>query len=86
MPRHPEVNVRMVGEDGNAFSILARVTGRLREAGVSEEERLAFVAEATAGDYDHLLRTVMAWVVVDEEDDEEDGPYTHGFATDLYPR
>ncbi len=63
--RHPEVRVSLVGEDGNAFAILALVRQGLRRAGVPEEEVAAFVREATAEDYDHLLVTVMRWVDVD---------------------
>lgn len=60
--RHPEVHVRLVGEDGNAYSILARVLKALRRASVSKEERDEFTREATSGDYDHLLQTCMRWV------------------------
>ncbi len=60
--KYPDVRVKMVGEDGNAFSIIGRVSKALRKAGVSKEERDAFQTEATAGNYDHLLRTVMKWV------------------------
>jgi hypothetical protein len=63
-PRHPEVSVTLVGEDGNAFAILGRVTAALREAGVGPEERDEFTSEAMSGNYDHLLRTVMDWVEV----------------------
>lgn len=69
--KYPDVNVALVGEDGNAFAILGRVTGALRRAGVDEAERDAFVAEATSGDYDNLLRTVLGWVSTDEEDSDE---------------
>lgn len=62
--RHPEVQVRLSGEDGNAFFIIGRVRQALRQAGVSQEELDAFKEEAEAGDYDHLLRTVMRWVIV----------------------
>ena len=65
--RHPEVRVQLVGQDGNAFAVLATVRMALRRSGVPEDEVLAFVREATAGDYDELLRTVMAWVTIDEE-------------------
>ena len=46
--RHPEFEVRLVGEDGNAYAILGRVLGSLRRAGVSKEERDEF-ARAHAG-------------------------------------
>jgi hypothetical protein len=64
-PKYPEVNVQLSDMDGNAFSILARVSGALKRAGVDKTERDAFYNEATAGDYDALLRTAMRWVNVD---------------------
>jgi len=60
--RHPEVEVCLVGEDGNAFAILGRVQRALRHAGVPKEERDAFMQEATSGDYEHLLQTCLRWV------------------------
>ncbi len=56
--------VKLVGEDGNAFAILGRVTKALRKAGMKKEVAL-FMEEATAGDYDHLLRTAMKYVEVE---------------------
>jgi hypothetical protein len=61
-PRHPDIQVQLSGEDGNAFAILGRTAAALRAAGVPQEEIDAFFAEATSGDYDHLLHTTMAWV------------------------
>jgi hypothetical protein len=61
-PRYPEVQVQLSGQDGNAFAILGRTAAALRAAGVPQEEVDAFFAEATSGDYDHLLQTTMAWV------------------------
>lgn len=63
--KYPEVNVPLVGEDGNAFSILGRVQKAMRRAGVPKEELDAYFAEATSGDYDHLLRVTMEWVNAD---------------------
>lgn len=62
--RYPEVAVKLVGHDGNAFAILGRVQQALRRAGVPPAEVKAFVDEATSGDYDHLLATCAAWVEV----------------------
>jgi hypothetical protein len=62
--KHPEVEVQLVGNDGNAFAILGTVSKALRRAGVSAEEVSDFNAEATSGDYDHLLQTAMRWVNV----------------------
>jgi uncharacterized protein DUF4314 len=61
-PRYPEVQVQLSGENGNAFAILGRTAAALRQSGVPQQEIDAFFAEATSGDYDHLLRTTMAWV------------------------
>jgi Domain of unknown function (DUF4314) len=61
-PRYPDVQVQLTGEDGNAFAILGRTAAALRAAGVPQEEIDTFFAEATSGDYDHLLHTTMAWV------------------------
>jgi len=63
-PKYPNVTVRLSGEDGNAFVILGRVDSALRRASVPPSERYAFQEEATSGDYNHLLRTAMAWVNV----------------------
>jgi len=63
-PKYPDVNVVLVGEDGNAFFILGKVMKALRRADVSPEEISEFQKEATSGDYDHLLQTTMQWVNV----------------------
>jgi hypothetical protein len=62
--KHPEISVRLSGEDGNGFFIASRVRMALKKAGVSEEEREEFWADELSGDYDHLLATAMAWVDV----------------------
>lgn len=59
-----DVEVQLVGTDGNAFAVLGAVSKALQRAGVSKEERDEFMAEATSGDYDHLLATAMQWVEV----------------------
>lgn len=63
MPKY-QVEVQLVGEDGNAFAILGRVQGALRKAGATKEELDQYFAEATSGDYNHLLRVTMDWVEV----------------------
>jgi hypothetical protein len=62
--RYPHIEVKLIGEDGNAFAILGRVTQAMRRHGVSDAEVKSFMAEATAGDYDHLLATAIQWVSV----------------------
>ena len=60
--KYPEVEVRLSGEDGNAFFIIARVAKALKGAGVSADDVQRFRAEAMAGDYDNVLSTCSAWV------------------------
>jgi len=62
--KHPEVQVELTGQDGNAFAILGRVQRAMRSAGVPEAEIDEFRAEATSGDYNKLLATCMDWVDV----------------------
>jgi hypothetical protein len=64
-PLHPTITVRLVGEDGNAFAILGRCRRAMIDAGLPKPEIDAFMEEARAGDYDHLLRTCMKWLVVE---------------------
>jgi len=63
-PRFPNVEVGLVGEDGNAFSILGKVKSALRKGGATPAETSEFMEEAMSGDYDHLLQTVTRWVEV----------------------
>jgi hypothetical protein len=51
--------VKLVGQDGNAFSILGRCQRAARTAKWDKVRIDAFMEEATSGDYDHLLQTVM---------------------------
>lgn len=61
IPKHPEIIVTLTGQDGNAFAIHGRCRAAAHDAGLSEEEVAAFMDEAMAGDYDHLLQTAMRW-------------------------
>lgn len=56
--------VQLTGEDGNAFFIIGRVAKELRRAGNGSEVVEAFQAEASSGDYDHVLQTAMAYAEV----------------------
>jgi len=69
--KYPEIEVELIGNDGNAFAVLGAVSKALRQNGhASEVDK--FQKEATSGDYDHLLQTVMNWVTVTSEDDSDD--------------
>jgi hypothetical protein len=67
MPKYPHVHVKLIGEDGNAFSIIGRVTRAMRKAKVPEAGIKAYKEEAMAGDYDHLLATTVQYVSTTEE-------------------
>ena len=69
----------MVGIDGNAYSIMGWADRTLKRAGASKAYRDAYMAEATSGDYDHLLATTVAYATnelggqddIEDEDDDE---------------
>lgn len=63
MPK-TNIKVKLVGKDGNAFSILARVCQALRRAGRADLVE-PFTKEATSGNYTHLLATAMEYVEVE---------------------
>ena len=62
-PLYPDVEVELIGQDGNAYAILGAVGKALRRAG-HEEAAEEFMLEATSGDYNHLLNTAMKFVEV----------------------
>lgn len=61
MPKYPDIQIELVGQDGNAFFILGKCLQAMRCAGLSQQERDAFKAEAIDGNYDHLLQTCIKW-------------------------
>lgn len=64
-PKYPNIRVKLVGEDGNAFAILGRVKRALERGGVPQAEINQYFEEATSGDYNHLLATTMEWCEVE---------------------
>ena len=69
--KYPQIKVELISNDGNAFSILGSVKRALKNGGVSADEITKFYEEATRGDYNHLLSTVMDWVVITGKDEDE---------------
>lgn len=63
--------LRLVGEDGNAFAILGRARHAWLDAGNDRAEWDKIREEATSGDYGHLLRTMMEHFDTDGDEDEE---------------
>lgn len=61
--KYPGIEVQLTGTDGNAIALLSKVSRALRRNGHASEVD-DFMAEATSGDYDHLLATCVKWVRV----------------------
>jgi len=57
--------VKLIGHDGNAFSIMGHVKQALRYKGADREYIEKYLKEATSGDYDHLLVVSMEYVDVE---------------------
>lgn len=51
--------LKLVGTDGNAFSVLGAARKAARKAGWTDARWEAVRSEAMSGDYDHLLNTFM---------------------------
>ncbi len=64
METKTDVEVELVGKDGNAFAIMGAVCKELKRAGYGQEFIKEYQAEAMSGDYDNLLRVTMEYVIV----------------------
>jgi hypothetical protein len=62
--KYPDIEVELVGRDGNAFAIMGAVSKALRRASVSQDEIDKYLDESRSGDYDNLLATATRWVSV----------------------
>lgn len=63
--KYPNITISLVGQNGNAFNILGICTQAMKQANLLQTEIDNFMTEATSGDYNHLLQTVMAWFDVE---------------------
>jgi len=57
--------VKLVDEDGNAFSILAKVKLAMSKAGATKEEIDRYMKEAMFGDYNNLIDVTADYVEVE---------------------
>ena len=64
MAKYPNIKVKLVGQNGNAFNLLGLVSRAMKKNKVAPDEVTAFMKEAMSGDYDHLLDTCVKWVEV----------------------
>jgi hypothetical protein len=55
----PKPPLKLIGRDGNAFAILGQASHAAKKACWSKERWAKVRAEATSGDYNHLLQTLM---------------------------
>ena len=57
--------VKLIGHNGNAFSIMGHVKQALRRAGADKEYIDKYLNEAISRDYDNLLAVSMEYVNVE---------------------
>lgn len=68
-----QVNLNLVGLDGNAFSLMEAFKQQARKEKWTPEEIKAVLDECMNGDYDHLLVTLSDHCNMNDEDyDQED--------------
>ena len=44
-PKYPEISVRLVGENGNAFYILGKCLSAMRRANISKKNKMNFIVK-----------------------------------------
>jgi hypothetical protein len=62
--RYPAIQVKLIGRDSNARTVVAAVSRALEQAGVRHEEIANFYDEALSGDYNRVLQTALRWITV----------------------
>ena len=63
-PKYPHVHYPLTGKTAPPALLVLQVWRLLQVGGVPAKRRAEFVREASAGDRDHTLDTIMAWVRV----------------------
>jgi hypothetical protein len=64
-PKYPGVHVRLSGQNGNAFNLIAVCVRSAREADLPLDRIDAFTAEAHGAEsYDAMLQTCMRWFTI----------------------
>ena len=59
MTQTKKPTLKVVGTDGNAFALLGKAKQAASKAGWDAAKTSAMMTEAMAGDYNHLLATLM---------------------------
>ena len=65
MERPTRVTVKLTGTDGNAFALLSKARRAAKNAGWTNEQWEEFQRQATSGDYNQMLATMMEWFQVE---------------------
>lgn len=65
MGEHGKPTCKLVGEDGNIFSILGRVSRSLKEKGKADEAKEVSERVMLSGSYDEALQIMMEYVEVE---------------------
>lgn len=60
-----DIDVKLIGQDGNAFYILGKTVKALYEADAHWQDIEEYQKKAMEGDYDNLLRVTMEYVNVE---------------------
>ena len=63
-PKYPHVAVRMTGRDDNIMTLMGLVMIAMHQAGVPNDERLAYWNAAKSADYQNVLRVTRETVKV----------------------
>lgn len=63
--KYPNITVKLVGSDGNAFAIMGKIQSALRKNKVPQTEIDECMEKMMSGDYNNLLRTAMEYVNVE---------------------
>ena len=64
MPKYPNIEVELTGQDRNAFAVMGAVIKALRRNKVPQAEIDQYTEQAMSGDYDNLLTVTMQTVEV----------------------
>ncbi len=57
--------IKLIGQDGNAFSIMRNIQRALKRSGADKEYIDKYIREATSSDYNHLLTVSMKYVNIE---------------------
>jgi len=60
-----QLSVKLIGVDGNAFSIIGQCKAAMMKAKWPRDKMDAVVNDMMSGDYDHLLQVVLDTFIVE---------------------